>query len=106
MTLVIVAAAFAASLLTLFSGFGLGTLLTPVVAIFFPVAVAVALTAFVHLLNSLFKLTVLWRKVDWPVTLRFGVPVASGWRNPERVLWRAIRSSRSLSQRVSHSGRT
>lgn len=74
MTLVIVATAFAASLLTLFSGFGLGTLLMPVVAIFFPVAVAVALTAFVHLLNSIFKLTVLWRKVDWPVMLRFGVP--------------------------------
>lgn len=74
MTVVIMAAAFAASLLTLFSGFGLGTLLMPVVAIFFPVAVAVALTAFVHLLNSLFKLAVLWKHVNWPVTLRFGVP--------------------------------
>ena len=34
---VIPLAAFAASMLTLFSGFGLGTLLMPVVAIFFPV---------------------------------------------------------------------
>lgn len=74
MTFVIVATAFFASLLTLFSGFGLGTLLMPVVAIFFPVAVAVALTAFIHLLNNLFKLAVLWRMVDWPVTFRFGVP--------------------------------
>ncbi len=46
----------------------------PVVALFFPVAVAVALTAFVHLLNNLFKLSVLWREIDWPVALKFGVP--------------------------------
>ncbi|WP_206054762.1 hypothetical protein [Nitrosococcus wardiae] len=60
----IIIAAFLASLLTLFSGFGLGTLLMPVVAIFFPVTVAVALTAFVYLLNNLFKLAVLWRTVN------------------------------------------
>lgn len=70
----IAATAFAASLLTLFSGFGLGTILMPVVAVFFPVAVAVAMTAFVHLLSNLFKLTLLWRLVFWPVVLRFGLP--------------------------------
>jgi uncharacterized membrane protein YfcA len=74
-TLVVVTiAAFLASLLTLFSGFGLGTLLMPVVAVFFPVPVAVALTALVHLLNNLFKLAVLWRDIDWAVTWHFGVP--------------------------------
>jgi hypothetical protein len=41
--------------LTLFSGFGLGTLLMPAFAIFFPVTVAVAATAAVHLANNLFK---------------------------------------------------
>jgi uncharacterized membrane protein YfcA len=61
-------------LLTLFSGFGLGTLLMPVAAIFFPVAIAVALTAFVHFLNSLFKLAVLWKWTAWRVTLAFGLP--------------------------------
>lgn len=65
---------FAASLLTLFSGFGLGTILMPVAALFFPVATAVALTAFVHLLNNLFKLSLMWRHVSWPVVLRFGMP--------------------------------
>jgi len=65
---------FAASLLTLFSGFGLGTILMPVAALFFPVATAVALTAFVHLLNNLFKLTLMWRHVSWPVVIRFGLP--------------------------------
>lgn len=71
---VITVVAFFASLLTLFSGFGLGTLLMPVAAIFFPVAVAVALTALVHLLNNLFKLATLFRWIDWRVALRFGVP--------------------------------
>jgi len=71
---VVMIAAFLASLLTLFSGCGLGTLLMPVVAVFFPVPVAVALTALVHLLNNLFKLAVLWRDIDRAVTWRFGVP--------------------------------
>lgn len=71
---VILVAAFLASLLTLFSGFGLGTILMPVVAIFFPVAVAVVMTAFVHLLNNLFKLLILWSKIDWSVVLHFGLP--------------------------------
>lgn len=67
-------AAFLASGLTLFSGFGLGTILMPVVAIFFPVPVAVAITAIVHLLNNLFKLGLLWRSVDRRVLLAFGFP--------------------------------
>jgi uncharacterized protein len=66
--------AFLASALTLFSGFGLGTVLMPVAAIFFPVPVAVAITALVHLLNSLFKLGLLWRHVNRRVLLAFGVP--------------------------------
>lgn len=71
---VLVLTAFLASLLTLFSGFGLGTLLMPVAAIFFPVAVAVAITAFVHLLNNVFKLAVLGKAADWRIVLAFGVP--------------------------------
>jgi hypothetical protein len=48
-------AAFA-SFLTFYSGFGLGTILLPVFALFFPVELAVGLTGIVHLLNNLFKL--------------------------------------------------
>ncbi|HNB58476.1 MAG TPA: sulfite exporter TauE/SafE family protein, partial [bacterium] len=46
--LLIAIAAFTASALTFFSGFGLGTILMPVFALFFPVHTAVALTAVVH----------------------------------------------------------
>jgi uncharacterized protein len=67
-------AAVIASALTLFSGFGLGTLLMPVFAVFFPVEVAIALTAIVHFLNNLFKLALVGRYADRTVVLRFGVP--------------------------------
>lgn len=72
------AVALTASLLTLISGFGLGTLLLPVFAVFFPLEVAILLTAVVHLLNNLFKLALLWRTISWPVVLRFGVPGIAG----------------------------
>lgn len=72
--LLIPAVALAASLITLISGFGLGTLLLPVFAIIFPLEVAILLTAVVHLLNNLFKLGLLWKNIHWPTVLRFGVP--------------------------------
>jgi uncharacterized protein len=72
--LIISIAALAASGLTLFSGFGLGTLLMPVFALFFPVEVAIAQTAVVHVANNLFKLGLFGRHADWGVILRFGLP--------------------------------
>jgi hypothetical protein len=60
--------------LTLFSGFGLGTLLMPVFALFFPVEVAVAATAVVHGANNVLKTALLGRNADWGIVLRFGVP--------------------------------
>jgi hypothetical protein len=72
--LVIALAALFASGLTLFSGFGLGTLLMPVVAIFFPIDIAVGITAVVHLANNVFKLGLLGRGAHWPVVARFGIP--------------------------------
>jgi uncharacterized membrane protein YfcA len=66
--------ALVASGLTLFSGFGLGTLLLPTFALFFPVTAAIAMTAIVHLLNNVFKLVLVGRQADRDVALRFGLP--------------------------------
>jgi uncharacterized protein len=66
--------AFSAALLTLFSGFGLGTLLLPVFAVFLPVALAVAATALVHLANNLFKLALVGRHAAPSVVVAFGLP--------------------------------
>lgn len=72
--LIVCIASLLASALTLFSGFGLGTLLMPVVALFFPLELAIAMTAMVHLANNLFKIGLLGRKADGSVLLRFGLP--------------------------------
>lgn len=72
--LVICSVALLASALTFFSGFGLGTLLLPAFALFFPVEQAIALTAIVHFLNGLFKLGLTGRHADWRVVTRFGLP--------------------------------
>lgn len=77
---VVPAVALAASLLTFFSGFGLGTLLLPAMALFFPVTAAVAATAIVHMANNLAKGALLVRDASWPVALAFGVPaMAASW---------------------------
>lgn len=55
------AVALAVGGLTLISGFGLGTLLMPAFALFFPLDVAIAATAVVHLANNLFKLALVGR---------------------------------------------
>jgi uncharacterized membrane protein YfcA len=72
--LLIGGAAALASFLTLFSGFGLGTLLLPVMALFFPIDLAIALTAVVHALNNLFKCWLLGRHADGAVVVKFGLP--------------------------------
>jgi uncharacterized membrane protein YfcA len=72
--LILCLAALVTSLLTFFTGFGLGTILTPVFAIFFPIEIAIALTGVVHFLNDIFKLALVGLKADKKVVLKFGVP--------------------------------
>jgi len=72
--LVICIISFLGSGLTLFSGFGLGTLLTPVFAIFFPIEIAIGMTAVVHFLNNIFKSLLLGKHADKGLVLKFGIP--------------------------------
>lgn len=72
--LVIAVASFLTAGLTLFSGFGLGTLLMPVFALFFPIEIAVAATAIVHAANNVFKIAVVGKFADWSLVTRFGIP--------------------------------
>ena len=62
-----------ASTLTFFSGFGLGTILLPAMALFFPVAVAIILTGIVHFINGSFKVLLLWKHIHFPTLWRFGL---------------------------------
>jgi len=68
----LISAAVAA--LTLVSGFGLGTLLLPAFAIFFPIEIAIAATGVVHFVNNLFRLAIVGRWANRDVVIRFGIP--------------------------------
>lgn len=74
----IVAAALGSSLLTFFSGFGLGTLLTPVFMLFFPIELAIAMTGVVHLLNNIFKFSLIGGHANWKIVFKFGLPAMAG----------------------------
>ena len=69
-------AACLTSALTLVSGFGLGTVLMPVFALFFPAPLAIAATAVVHFANNLFKFGLMFRQADWRVVAWFSIPAA------------------------------
>lgn len=74
MLLVLVAlVAFVAAIMTFFSGFGLGTILTPFFCLFFSVQEAIALTAIVHFSNNLFKFSLLRKYIAYNIALPFAL---------------------------------
>jgi len=90
--LIISLTALAASGLTLFSGFGLGTILMPVMALFFPPDLAISLTAIVHLLNNLLKLTLFARHATMQVLVPFGLTaIPAAFLGGRFLLWLADR---------------
>ena len=64
--------------LSFFSGFGFGTMLLPVMALFFDLQTAVFATAIVHFLNNVFKLTLVGKYAHWKTVIQFGIPSAVG----------------------------
>lgn len=75
MTIAIISlAAFLVAILTFFSGFGLGTILTPIFMLFFPVDLAIGLTGVVHFFNNLFKIFLVGKNADKDTLIRFGIP--------------------------------
>jgi len=72
--IVLTLVAFFTAILTFFSGFGLGTILMPVFAIFFPVEIAIALTGVVHFSSNIYKVILVGKKAGKEVLLSFGIP--------------------------------
>lgn len=66
-------AAFMAAALTLMTGFGLGTILTPLFLIFYDVKIAILIVAVVHLMNNLLKISLFGRHMSLDILKRFGV---------------------------------
>lgn len=76
--LVIYFVVFLAAGLALFSGFGVGTILTPVFIFFFDVKIAIFFVAIIHLLNNFFKLFLFREHVDLTILKRFGLAALIG----------------------------
>lgn len=70
---VLVLVTLATSVVTLFTGFGVGTVMAPVMALYFDVKVAVFLAAIVHFFNNASRLYLYRDYVDRGVIRRFGV---------------------------------
>jgi uncharacterized membrane protein YfcA len=66
--------ALLSSILTLLSGFGLGMLLSAAMFLFFPLDVAVAITAVVHFANNIFKFSIFKKYINYGIVLKFGLP--------------------------------
>lgn len=71
--LIPILAAFLSAALTLMTGFGLGTILTPVFLIFYDVKIAILIVAVVHLSNNLLKVSLFSRHISIDILKRFGV---------------------------------
>ena len=71
--IVIIIAAFVGSILTFFSGFGLGTILVAVFTVFFAPELAIAMTAIVHLFNNVFISYLQKRKSNYPSSIWYSI---------------------------------
>ncbi|MFC1607249.1 TSUP family transporter [Candidatus Latescibacterota bacterium] len=72
--IIIALSSFLVAGLTFFSGFGLGTLLLPLFAVLFPIPVAVAAVAIVHLMNNISKVVLVGKHAHWGIVMKFGIP--------------------------------
>lgn len=75
---VLVLVTVATSVVTLFTGFGVGTVLTPVMALYFDVKVAVFLAAIVHFFNNAARIYLYRDQVNRGVIRRFGAVSLAG----------------------------
>ncbi|MBI5180301.1 MAG: sulfite exporter TauE/SafE family protein, partial [Nitrospirae bacterium] len=71
--IIIYIGAFAAAVMTLMTGFGVGTVLTPIFTFFFEVQIAILMVAVIHFSNNLFKLYLFRKHVNKEIILKFGL---------------------------------
>jgi len=71
--IVLILVTLATSVVTLFTGFGVGTIMMPVMALFFDVKVAIFLAAIVHFFNNMSRIALYRLEINWKIIQRFGV---------------------------------
>lgn len=76
--LAVVAVAFIAGGTATITGFGIGSLLTPLLALRLGTQLAVAAVAVPHAAGTALRCVRLRHSIDWPVLWKFGIPSAAG----------------------------
>ncbi len=76
----IVALTVVASIVGTVSGFGLSTIMVPIVLMWLPVPTALLLVGFIHWFGDLWKVLLFRRGIDWRLILAFGIPgIVAAW---------------------------
>jgi uncharacterized protein len=85
-------ACLVANIIATISGFGVSTILTPTLLIFFPIKETIFLVCIVHLFHDLVKTFFFYRSIDVPLTISFGLAATSASVVSSLILvrWQAI----------------
>ncbi len=65
---------FIASLLGTISGFGISTIMIPVMSLFYPIHLTLLFVAIIHLFGNVWKVIFFRKGVNWRLILGFGIP--------------------------------
>ena len=88
--LILALIAMLASFATFFSGFGLGTLLLPVFALFFEIEIAILATALVHFTTGIFKFLLTMKSIDFSISSSVSLPLFPSNKRTEAPEFLAI----------------
>lgn len=72
--LLITLLSFIANSIGTISGFGVGTIMTPILLLFLPFTETILLVCIIHWFHDLFKLGFFRKRIDWKLFFYFGVP--------------------------------
>jgi uncharacterized membrane protein YfcA len=72
--ILLTALVFVASVIGTTTGFGLSTVMIPVVLLFYPLSQTLVFVGIIHLFGNLWKLVLFRRGIRWKLILTFGIP--------------------------------
>jgi len=73
-TIFVTLLAFLANIVGTVSGFGVSTIMTPILIFFLPFPETILLVCIIHWFHDVWKMGFFWRGIDWKLFMYFGVP--------------------------------
>ncbi len=63
-----------ASFIGLLTGFGVSTIMIPILVLFLPFSQAIMLVGIIHWFNSIWQTVLFWHGINWSIVIYFGIP--------------------------------